>query len=296
MVPVCCPRCRLLQCAGQHAGRYAEPFDRRCGGRYDGRYDGKCIDCGESTAALGELTRLRIAGVSRETRRPPDGWRDRVALYTTAAAVFAAGTAGVLVCGSAAGALFGPAVGALGYSKQFWRAVIIRRPRLAGAAPRERPDGAPLIGVAQSFERTVAGGALAVATVIANRDGVIVRAVDAVPFWLVIAGRRVLVTGPCWVSGAVHARPAPVGDVLRELDASELPIARARRAELTVWQTAVVPGERIAVFGRVREGQLAGSGGYRDAVGELIRGEPGAVVWIERLERLARATPVPGVP
>ena len=45
---------------------------------------------------------------------------------------------------------------------------------------------------------------------------------------------------------------------------------------------AISAGDRIAVLGAVREEQVAGAG-YRDTVVETIRGEPGSVVWIERL-------------
>jgi hypothetical protein len=259
VAPLCCPRCRLLQ-----RGR-------------------SCLDCGEPTTALDGLTRQRIAGLATAPRRPAQGWRDAVALYTTAFGSLGAAGAGILITGSGWGAVVGPVVGLFGYKKQFWKAVVRRRPRLAAVPPRPRPSGAPLIGVARPFERTVAGGALAVATTVESSQGVIVRAVDAAPFWLVLGDRRVLVAGNCWVAGAASAAPVPAWPLFGELQIEGLPITRKIRTKLQVSRIAVAPGDRVAVRGRLRVEQLAGAGGYRDALTEAIRGEPGALVWIERL-------------
>src|SRR5262249_33673648 len=160
--PLCCPRCRLLQ-----RGR-------------------SCLDCGEPTTTLDGLTRQRIAGLTTAAKRPAEGWRDRVALYTTAFGSLGAAAAAVLITASGWGGVPGRVGLLFGYKKQFWRAVFGRRPRLAAVPSRPRPAGAPLVGVARPFERTVAGGALAVATTVENSQGVIVRAVDAAPFWLVL--------------------------------------------------------------------------------------------------------------
>lgn len=264
MAPLCCPRCRLLQ-----RGR-------------------SCLDCGERTTPLDGLTRQRIAGLTTAPKPPAQGWRDAVALYTTAFGTLGAAAAAVLITDSAWGAVLGPVVGLFGYKKQFWKAMLRRRPRLAAVPPRRRPAGTPLVGVAQPFECTVADGALAIATTVENRQGVIVRAIDAAPFWLVLAGRRVLVTGDCWVAGAASASPVPAWPLLGELQIDGLPITRGSRSKLQVSRIAVAPGDRVAVLGRLREEQLPGAGGYRDAVTETIRGEPGAVVWIDRLDGPAR--------
>jgi hypothetical protein len=112
---------------------------------------------------------------------------------------------------------------------------------------------------------------------------VIVRAVDAAPFWLVLGDRRVLVAGNCWVAGAASAAPVPAWPLFGELQIEGLPITRKIRTKLQVSRIAVAPGDRVAVRGRLRVEQLAGAGGYRDALTEAIRGEPGALVWIERL-------------
>lgn len=260
MAPLCCPRCRLLQ-----RGR-------------------SCLDCGEPTTALDRLTRDRIAGLTTARKPPAQGWRDAVALYATAFGSLGAAGVGILLTGSAWGAVLGPVTGLFGYKKQFWKAVVRRCPRLAAVPRRPRPPGAPLVGVARPFERTVAGGALAVATTVESNQGVIVRAVDAAPFWLVLGERRVLVTGDCWVAGAASAAPVPAWPLFGELQIDGLPITRELRTKLRVSRIAVEPGDRVAVRGRLRMEQLAGAGGYRDALTEAIRGEPGALVWIERLD------------
>jgi hypothetical protein len=258
----CCPRCRLLQ------------RERRC------------VDCGADTAVLADLTRLQIAGLTRVPKPPPTGWRDQVALWTTAFGIFGAAIAGGLITQSALGVLAGPAFGLLGYRKQFWKAAFKRRPRLAAVTARERPPGAWLVGAAQPFERTLTGGALAIATTIENRDGVIVRAIDAAAFWLV-ADRRILIVGHCWVTGASNPSLVPASILLRQLDAGGFPLSRASRVGLRVTRVAIAPGERIAVVGQLREETIAGLGGYRDAMTETLRGEPGAPVWIERLAQSA---------
>ena len=260
---MCCPRCRLLQ----HARL--------------------CVDCGDATTRLVELVRMRVEGVTTVARQPPTGWRDHLALWTTALGLVSAGGVGVAITGSAMGLLFAPAVGLFGYSKQFWRTALKRRPRLEAVRARERPAGEALIGTAQLFEGTVAGDALAIATTIESSEGVIVRAIDAAPFWLVLADRRVLVTGDLWVAGAAPERDDAVARVLAELEASALPMARASRKQLRVVRVRLKPGDRIAVTGQVRDEQLPGAGGYRDSLVETIRGEPGAMVWIDRLERAA---------
>jgi hypothetical protein len=108
----------------------------------------------------------------------------------------------------------------------------------------------------------------------------------------VLDDRRVLVTGECWVAGA-GASAISAWPLLGELQIDGLPIARAGRSKLQVTRIAVEPGDRVAVRGRLRVEQLAGVGGYRDALTETICGEPGAVVWIERLDDSAAPDLVP---
>jgi hypothetical protein len=248
------------------------------------------VDCGEQTSALEALTRPRIEGLTTVKKRPATGARDALALLGTAFGMFAAGAAGVLLTRSPIGLLFAPAAGAFGYTKQFWRTALKRRPRLAAVPPRARPAGELLVGVAQPFERTVGAGALAIATTIETSEGVIVRAIEAAPFWLALAERRVLVTGECWVAGLTSDRADPVSRVLGELEATALPIARARKKRMRVARVTIAPGDRVVVIGRLREEQLAGAGGYRDSLVETIRGEPGSIVWVDRLEGVTPAS------
>lgn len=252
----CCPRCRLLQ------------------------PESRCVDCRTGTEALRDLTRPQFAGVTAVTKQPATGWRDQVALWSTALGMLGAAVAGALITSSPVGLLAGPAVGAFGYTKQFWRTALKRRPRLGTVEAPAPPPGPAIVGVAQPFERTVAGGALAIATTIENRHGVIARLVDAAAFWLV-ADRRFLVTGNCWVAG-VAGRSWPRSTLLHELAAGGFPIGHVKRAGLRIHRVAVMPGDRIAVNGRPSEEAIAGLG-YRDAVTDALRGEPGRPVWIDRL-------------
>ncbi len=267
MASLCCPRCRLLQ------------------------HGPSCLDCGEHTTTLDDLIRDRIAGLATASKPPAHGFRDAVALHATALGSLGVAAAAILITGSPYGAVFLTVAMLLGYRKQFWKAVVRRRPRLTAVSPPSRLAGAPLVGVAQPFERTLAGGALAIAITVENGQGVIVRAADTAPFWLVLADRRVLVTGDCWIAGAASAAPVPAWPLLGELQIDGRLITQASRSKLRVTRIAVMPGDRVAVLGRVREEQLAGAGGYRDALTETIRGEPGALVWIDRLDEPARAAP-----
>lgn len=243
------------------------------------------MDCGEHTVALPDLIRARIEGLTTVKKPPPKGWRDTVALLATAFGMLGVSVAGVMITSSPVGFLFGGAYALFGYKKQFWKMALKRRPRLAAVPARERPAGDMLIGVAQPFERTLTAGALAIATTIESAQGVIVRAVEATPFWVVLDERRVLVLGDCWVTALVSQHHKAVSRVLRTLGASELPIAHAGKKMLRVAQVTVAPGDLVAVIGRARAEQRPGVGGYRDSMAETVRGEPGKLVWIERLER-----------
>jgi hypothetical protein len=246
------------------------------------------VSCSEATAALTELVQTRIEGLTTVKKQPAKGWRDAVKLYATAFGVLGMGAAGALLSRSAVGFLLGPAFGVFGYSKQFWTTVFKRRSRLGAVPWRERPAGDALVGVARRFERIVGTDAIAIATTIASVEGVIARAIEAVPFWLELPDRRVLVAGACWVAGTSSERDVAVARALAELGASELPIALARK-KLRVVRVTIAPGDRVAVIGRVREEQLPGVAGYRDALVETTRGEPGALVWIDRLDSAIEA-------
>lgn len=218
-------------------------------------------------------------------KNPPQGWRDTLALFATAFGMLGVSVAGAALTSAPAGLLLGSAYAMFGYNKQYWKMGLKRRPRLGAVPPRERPAGEMLIGVARSRDRTLGSGALASATTIESPHGVVVRAIEAVPFWMVLDDRCVLVTGHCWVASLVSQHHHRVFRALRELGASELPIAHARKRTLRVTQVTVASGDLVAVTGRVRTEQLPGIAGYRDSMVETVRGEPGAPVWIERLER-----------
>jgi hypothetical protein len=244
-----------------------------------------CVDCGTPTSALADLTRARIEGLVKVKKQPARGWRDTLALFGTAFGMLGVSVAGAMLTSSPAGVLLGGAYAMFGYNKQFWKMGVKRGPRLDAVAPRERPAGEVLIGVAQPFERTIGPDALAIATTIESPQGVIVRAIEAAPFWMVLDDRRVLVLGECWVASLVSQYHHRVFKALRELGAGELPIAHVRKQTLRVAQVTIAPGDLVAVTGRVRAEQVPGIAGYRDSMGETIRGEPGALAWIERLAR-----------
>ena len=232
--------------------------------------------------ALGELTRVRIEGLTTVKKIPPTGWRDGLALLGTAFGVFGAGVAGVLVVGPA-GLLLGPAFGVFGYTKQYWKAALKRRPRLAAVPAPTRPEGEALVGVARPFERMLDGNLLASATTIHTAQGVIVRTIESVPFWLALDDKRVLVTGEAWLASLVAEKLPSATDALRELKINNLPVTRVQRRRLRASRVTIEAGDRVAVIGHVREEQLPGGGGYRDSLAETMRGEPGQIVWIQRL-------------
>jgi hypothetical protein len=181
------------------------------------------------------------------------------------------------------GLLFGPAFGVFGYTKQYWTTVLKRRPRLAAVPAPTRPEGEALVGVARPFERMLAANALASATTIHNAQGVMVREIESVPFWLALDDKRVLVTGEVWLASLVPAGLPSATDALRELEVNDLPVTRVQRRRLRASRVTIEAGDRVSVIGRVREEQLPGGGGYRDSLVETVRGEPGQIVWIQRL-------------
>lgn len=238
--------------------------------------------CGSTTAAIAALTRERIEGLTTVTKQPASGWRDGVALVGTAFGVCAASVVGAFALGPA-GLVLGPVFGAFGYSKQYWRTAFKRRPRLVAVPAPVRPEGEALVGVARPFERTIGTSSLATATTIANAQGVMVRGIASVPFWLALDDKRVLITGEVWLASLVPQELPSAIDALRALEVGDLPVSRAQRKQLLATRVTIEAGDRVSVIGRVREEQLPGGGGYRDSLAETVRGEPGQVVWIQRL-------------
>jgi hypothetical protein len=137
--------------------------------------------------------------------------------------------------------------------------------------------------VARPFERTLTATELARATTIDSPQGVIVRGIESVPFWLALDDKRVLITGEVWLASLVPAELPSATDALRALEVTDLPVSRAQRRKLRASRVTIEDGDRVSVIGRVREEQLPGGGGYRDSLAETVRGEPGQVVWIQRL-------------
>ena len=225
---------------------------------------------------------MRIEGLTTVKKTPATGWRDGVALIGTAFGVFGAGVVGALTVGPV-GLLLGPAFGVFGYTKQYWKAALKRRPRLAAVPAPTRPEGAALVGVARPFERMLAANALARATTIHSAHGVIVRGIESVPFWLALDDKRVLITGEVWLASSIPAQLPSATDTLRELEVNDLPVTRLQRRRMRASRVTIEAGDRVSVIGHVREEQLPGGGGYRDSLAETMRGEPGQIVWIQRL-------------
>jgi hypothetical protein len=262
----CCARCRLIQPRAEHCAH--------CGGELlDLVVDWK------------RLIAQPVVGVGTEKKAPPKGWRDALALTATIAGMFGGMIVGGIIHEMLALPL-GVAAVAFGYRKQFWRAVLKRRPRVAAVPPLAAPQDVGVAGIAERWQETVAGepgGALVVQLVVWAEDGVLFRRLDAVPFaFLPESGTRGLVTGVC-------ALPLDRGHAEPVREARELGMLQARLGlpknlqfgpGLLVERRVVRAGDRVSVGGEVREEVVAGLGGYRDAGAEVRRGEPGQPIWI----------------
>lgn len=263
MEPHCCARCRLLQ--------PPSPACRLCGHA--------------APQPLLDISTARVEGLL-PISRAPDGEleRDR---FPNAVIALLCGGALALASRSLAGFGAAPVIG--------W--FLLRgRPRVKEPAWRQRlepiapprPPAAPrsrLVGVAERLERTLGEGhraALLIATEVHEEAGLLVRGVEAVPFWLVVGGRRVLISGAAWAHDP-RRPPAHGGAYLDQLGCPELPVSRKTRRRLRGARTVIRPGDRIAIHGELREEQLPIVTGYRDSLGETLRGEPGAPLWIEKL-------------
>jgi hypothetical protein len=241
------------------------------------------------------LLQARVEGIAAIAKRPPAGWRDTVALVFTGFGVFVMGGIGAWLTREPAGVLLGPAYGAFGYRKQFWQAVLQRKPRLDPVPKLAATPGEPLVGTAQIFDKElVVGelrGVLVATTEVQSRRGVLLRVVDAVAFWLVMEDRKVLVTGTCWIQLTDDEPRQPLAPNRYHLGIYPQMLARADRQSLVAARTTISRGDVVAVTGTVRREQLAGMDGYRDSFADVIRGGPGDVVWIEK--RAAGATRTP---
>lgn len=247
---------------------------------------------------LDDLTRARIEGIDVVRKPPPTGWRDRVAVTATALGIVVSSVIGVAL--HPAGLLVGPLVGLLGYTKQFWKPVLVRKPRLPMVPAPSKPAGqlVELVGIAETFERTVEAphtgqsALVAALEVRASSDyakvssELALRAIDAVPFWLATDGRRVLITGTCWLDVAPswsRIKSVMVSGLRPTLARLGLKGVHRRLPKRSLVAEAIVRvGDRIAVTGDAVREEIAGVGGYRDEPCETMRGSPGAILWIEK--------------
>jgi hypothetical protein len=264
-MPSCCPACRVL--ALDNARR--------------------CAHCGTDTVPPDKLARPMISGVTAITKPPPKGWRDTVALLTTSFGIFGGVALGGFYFGPT-GALLGPAVGLLGYTKQFWRTAFKRRDRVVPIDPPRPPPGDRLLGIAQPHERALdldnaPAQPLVVASIVGLDGGVIARRIESVPFWLVLHDkRRILVGGILWLASANPER-LDAAAAREGLAAAGIPLTRAERKRISLWRTVLCAGDSFSALGTVAPEQLAG-GGYRDHLIDSMRGPPGHPLWLDRLE------------
>jgi hypothetical protein len=232
---------------------------------------------------LDQLLRPRIESVALVSKPPPDHRRGAAPVLATLIGMLLGTFAGFELFGSALGGVGGMLLGMVGYRKHVWKTVVIRRPRLAAVPAPVKPSMTAIVGTVHAYTGTIgtlepAITAVATAVVLRSaidRDGVVLRAARAVPFWLVAGSRRVLVTGSCWVG--FPGQPREIGRALVDL---EIPMSLIPKRPF-VEEAWISPGDRVAVTGRVRDQQVPGLG-YRESTVETIEGEPGAVAWIER--------------
>jgi hypothetical protein len=245
MTANCCPTCRLL----------ASSLERTC------------AYCGDDVIAPALLARPRIAGVTALAKRPPTGWRDRLALYGTAFGVLGGVVTG-FVLADTPGILLGPLIGLLGYTKQFWRSAFTRRDKDMPIAPLRPPTGERILGVAQPHQRTVELAnvpprTLAVASTVLLDGGIIARQIASVPFWLVRADqRRILVDGSSWLTSSKPERLSAI-TANKVLHDARVTLTRAQRSRITLTRTVLVAGDRFSAIGAIAPEQLPGAG-YRD--------------------------------
>ncbi len=265
----CCPRCRLLQPASE-----------------------RCAHCGDERPLrddeTDQLLRPRIESVQVVAKPPPGHGRGGGRVVLTMFGMIFGAMAGEVLLHSPFGALGGMALGMVGYRKHFWRVFLIRKPKLSPVPDPRKPviDVVELVGTAKPFEGTVASvvdEAPCVATAACLRVDrqLLLRAVRAAPFWLVVdSGRRVLITGACWVTADPPRAVIATRAILERLEIpTRVPVPRRAMID----EARIAAEDRVVVTGIVREEHLVGLG-YRDQAIETMRGEAGAVVWIERIK------------
>lgn len=261
MARVCCDNCRVLQPPAE-----------------------ACELCGHQLIELSLLARARVESVALVPQKPPSGWRDRLELWGTAL--------GMAVGGGVLGHLTGSmivffvayvCIGALGMYQQKVRAVLVRRPRLEGRTSLARPDGHPLIGTAVLLDRTLAtpdGPALIITTTVWLGRRILLRELQACPFWLECEDRRVLVEPPLWFDSAEQPLP-DLDEALRELGVQHLALDRKQRRAVTVTRAIVRPGAVLTALGAVVREQRPELGAYRDANIDVLKPSGQAPRWFE---------------
>jgi len=255
----CCARCRLLQPDG-----------------------GACIECG--AAPLVEpraLARKVITGVTAVGKPPPTGWRDKLALWTTAIATTGALLLPMLLENGTW--LLAPlGVAAFGYGKQFWRTKLRRTSRVPAIALPEPPVGEPFTAAVAGHERRIAGpaDAVAITTTYLFDDKVILRRSEAVPFWLIEGDRRVLVDGALHIT-AVAPESGERTTAVAELDALGVPLRARDRARVAMVRAVLRPTDRVTAIGVIEPRQFF-AGSYRDNVVDALTGLAGRPIWLAK--------------
>ena len=219
-----------------------------------------------------------IAGVTTIAKAPATGWRDTVALLGTTLGFFAGMGIGFAIAGPWGATLFGGAAVIGGYNKQFWKTAFTHRRQLRAIAAPAPPIAEAFVGRVQAHTQQLAGGAVAIATTYLLDDGVLVRRIESVPFWLITADRRILIDGAIRISAL---DPEPVASAVKDLVQLGIQIRRRERSRLTAQRIALRPDDQIVAKGQVASMQLR-DGGYRDNLVDALYGESGRAIWIER--------------
>jgi hypothetical protein len=240
-----------------------------------------CSECGSSELVPpGELTTEVIAGVTTIAKKPATGWRDTVALLATTFGFFAGMGIGFAVAGPWGATIFGGAAVIGGYNKQFWKPAFTHRRQLRAIAAPAPPIAEAFTGRVQPHGKRLAGGVVAIATTYLLDDGVLVRRVESVPFWLITGERRILIDGAIRIAGDGDTIAHAVKDLLH----LGIPIRRRERGRISAQRIALHAGDKITAKGSIATKQLL-DGGYRDNLVEALYGESGVPIWIAREDR-----------
>ncbi len=292
MTHLACPTCRLLQ--------PASPTCQGCG-------QGKPV-------ALQNLTTTVIR--TSRSRRPPESQARRASRWNR---VVLGGFFFILSYG-----FFGPGIALVvaatvllvSLPPRKWQRMLSDHQQLLLAAPAFRPRGEAFLGVAEKLEQCVeepgppvpsatviptgaspsaSPGAspdaplrpvLLVETALVADAGILLRELEAVPFWLVQEDRRLLVTGAITTSAELEDSRVAVEYFLRKRKIT-VEISTELRQQLRLRRLVLRHGDRITVTGALTSENrpdlrpLAAASGYRDTFISVLRGEPAEPLWIE---------------